>query len=282
MWPRPSRPPRHVRVLVESRYRTQAEPAGAIDSLRAAGHTVEILDPEHHVLDLVAPRDAHVDLVLARGRSSALLSLLRAAEVAGVPVVNSAAAVESVVDKAGMGAVLAAAGVPVPRTWVGPVDALASRSDLEFPLVLKPVRGDNARGLVVVHSRAQLAAVTWPEPVALAQAFHRGDGTDLKLYVAGERVWAVRRPSPVAADGSVRPVATVGEAVAVPPALEDVARRCGRAFGLRLFGVDCVEGEQGPLVVEVNDYPTYRGAPGASEAIVDLVEDLCPAAAVAA
>jgi len=250
--------------------------------MRAAGHHVEIVDPDRHVADLVAPGHSHIDVVLARGRSSALMSLLRAAEVAGVPVVNSAAAVMSVVDKAGMGAVLAAAGVPVPQTWVGPVDVLAGRSDLTFPLVLKPVRGDNARGLVVVQSRRQLATVTWPEPVALAQAFHRGDGVDLKLYVAGDRVWGVRRPSPVAADGAPRPVGTVGEPVVVPPALEDLARRCGRPFGLRLFGVDCVQGERGPLVVEVNDYPTYRGAPGASEVISRLVEGLAPVAAVAA
>jgi glutathione synthase/RimK-type ligase-like ATP-grasp enzyme len=134
-----------VSVLVEARYLMQPQPADAIAALHAAGHDVDLVVADRHVADLAAHAD--VDVVLARGRSPALVSLLRAAEAAGIPVANPAAAVSAVVDKAGMGAALAAAGVPVPRTWVGPVDALARWADLEFPLVLKPVFGDNARGL---------------------------------------------------------------------------------------------------------------------------------------
>jgi ribosomal protein S6--L-glutamate ligase len=262
----------HVSVLVEQRYLAHAQPAGAVAALRAAGHDVDLVVADRHVADLGAPAGA--DVVLARGRSPALLSLLRAAEAAAVPVINRAAAIAAVVDKAGMGAALAADGVPVPRSWVGPVDVLATWADLSFPLVLKPVCGDNARGLVVVSSRPELAAVPWPEQVALAQSYHRGDGMDLKLYVAGEHVWAVRRPSPIAADGTPGPVPTAGDPVPVPPVTAELARRCGDVFGLRLFGVDCVDAGSGPLVVEVNDFPNYRGAPGASEAIADLVAEM--------
>jgi ribosomal protein S6--L-glutamate ligase len=261
-----------VSVLVEARYLMQPQPADAIAAFHAAGHDVDLVVADRHVADLAAHAD--VDVMLARGRSPVLVSLLRAAEAAGIPVANPAAAVSAVVDKAGMGAALAAAGVPVPRTWVGPVDGLTRWADLEFPLVLKPVFGDNARGLVVVRSRAELTTVPWPEPVALVQTFHRGDGVDLKLYVVGDRVWAVRRPSPVDAAGALRSVTTAGDPVPVTPLLAELALRCGQVFGLRIYGVDCVDGADGPLVVEVNDFPNYRGAVGASEAIADLVADL--------
>jgi ribosomal protein S6--L-glutamate ligase len=263
-----------VSVLVEERYLAQPQPTAAAAALREAGHDVDLIVADRHVADLTAPLGA--DVVLARGRSTALVSLLRAAEAAAVPVANSATSVLAVVDKAGMGAALAAAGVPVPHSWVGPVDVLARRADLQFPLVLKPVCGDNARGLAVARSRAELAALPWPEPVALAQTFHRGDGVDLKLYVVGDRVWALRRPSPVSEDGVPRPVRTAGDPIPVTPALAELAHRCAHVFGLRLFGVDCVDGDRGPLVVEVNDFPNYRGAVGASEAIADLVADLAP------
>jgi ribosomal protein S6--L-glutamate ligase len=261
--------PLHVGVLVDGRYLAHREPAKTVDALRAAGHDVDVVVAERKAAALGAP--VGVDVLLGRGRSAAFMSLLSAAEASGVPVVNPVSAIAAVSNKVGMGAALAAAGIPTPRTWVGPVEALAARSDLSFPLVLKPVYGDNARGLVVVHSRAELAGLWWPEPVALAQTYHRGTGLDLKLYVAGERVWVVRRPSPLDAAGHTRQVLTNGDPVPVTPTLAELARRCGEVFGLRLYGVDCVAGTSGPLVIEVNDYPTYRGAPGASEAIADVV-----------
>ena len=212
-------------------------------------------------------------VVLARGRSDALIGLLRSAEQSGVPVVNTASAIQSVVDKAGLAATLSAARVPTPTSWLGSPTVLARRDDLPFPLILKPVLGDNARGLVVVESHRELRGVAWPESVALAQEFHRGDGCDLKLYVAGRAVWAVRRPSPIEPDGSLRETHDPGVPVLVTPLLRSLARTCGRLFGLRLFGIDCVVGPNGvPMVVEVNDYPNYRGLPAdANEVLADIV-----------
>src|SRR3712207_3584302 len=105
-----------VSVLVEDRYLAQAEPTGATAPLRDAGHDVDVVVADRHAADLAEPEP--VDVLLARGRSSALVSLLRAAEAAGIPVANPASAIWAVVDKAGMGAALAAAGVPVPHSWV--------------------------------------------------------------------------------------------------------------------------------------------------------------------
>jgi len=64
-----------------------------------------------------------------------------------------------------------------------------------------------------------------------------------------------------------------GVAVLVTPILRSLARTCARLFGLRLFGVDCVVGPDGvPLVVEVNDFPNYRGLPQeANEVLADIV-----------
>ncbi len=272
-----------VAVLVEQRYLDQAEPAASVVALREAGCDVHVVVAEEQAVALTSPDWlAGVDVVLARGRSAALLGLLRATEATGIPVVNPADAVARVVDKAGMGAALSAAGLPVPRTWLGPVASLAARHDLRFPLVLKPICGDNARGLVVVGCAAELAAVRWPEPVALAQEFHRGNGTDLKLYVAGSTVWALRRPSPIEATGRARPPQDAGRPVPVTPALASLARRCAGLFGLRLLGVDLVDGPGGPLVLEVNDFPNYRGADGSPRAVAELTTALATRTAGAA
>ena len=274
----PLRPaPPEICVLVEARYLTQAQPAGVVAALQDRGAQVRILVAESACVDLSTRSwTSGISLVLARGRSTALLSLLEAAERSGVPVVNSAAQVRTVVDKAGMAAALAATCVPTPTTWLGTPADLARRPDLLFPLVLKPVTGDNARGLVVVRSRRELAGLVWPEPVALAQHFHRGDGCDVKLYVAGRSVWAVRRPSPVEEDGAPRDLRDAGVPVPVTPELGLLAQQCRKVFGLQLFGVDCVRGPDGRhLVVEVNDFPNYRGlGAGTDEVLADHVLSL--------
>ena len=274
-----------VCVLVEERYLTQVQPAGVVQALKARGVGVRTVVAEAVSVDLSGgswTRGSSV--VLARGRSDALIGLLRSAEQSGVPVVNTASAIQAVVDKAGLAATLSAAGVPTPTSWLGSPTMLARRDDLPFPLILKPVLGDNARGLVVVGSHQELGAVAWRESVALAQEFHRGDGCDLKLYVAGRAVWAVRRPSPIDIDGSPRTANDPGVPVPVTPLLRSLARTCARLFGLRLFGIDCVMGPDGiPLVVEVNDYPNYRGLPAkANEVLADIVLARAASAAQAA
>jgi glutathione synthase/RimK-type ligase-like ATP-grasp enzyme len=263
-----------VCVLVEKRYLTQAQPAGVVQALKSRGVGVRTVVAEAVSVDLSGgswTRGSSV--VVARGRSHALIGLLRSAELSGIPVVNTSSAIQGVVDKAGLAATLSAARVPTPTSWLGSPMMLAGRDDLPFPLILKPVLGDNARGLIVVGSHQELRGVTWRESVALAQEFHRGDGCDLKLYVAGRTVWAVRRPSPIDIDGSPRAESDPGVAVEVTPLLRSLARTCARLFGLQLFGVDCVLDARGiPLVVEVNDYPNYRGLPAeVNEVLADLV-----------
>jgi ribosomal protein S6--L-glutamate ligase len=138
-----------------------------------------------------------------------------------------------------------------------------------YPLVLKPTFGDNGKGLTVAPDAAQLARISWREPIALAQRLVASDGFDLKLYAIGSDVWAVRKPSPLAAvrDRGRRPTP-----VELTPELAALARRCGRLFGLELYGVDCIETADGPLVLEVNEFPNYTGVVEADERIVDLVE----------
>lgn len=256
-----------VGVLVEPRYLAQAQPRGMMRALQERGHTVACFDPEGDLLDTDhLTRFAAVDVLVARGRSTSLLARLTAAEVQGVATVNSPRAVSAVVDKAHMAVRLQAAGIPTPRTWIGPFAHLAATiPPAAYPLILKPALGDNCRGIQVVPSRQVLATVAWPEPVVIAQQFVANDGFDLKLYVIGERVWAVRKPSPL--------LARTGTGVPCPlgAGWRELAQRCGELFGLRLFGVDCIETADGPLVIEVNDFPNYTGVPEADYLLAGFV-----------
>jgi ribosomal protein S6--L-glutamate ligase len=210
------------------------------------------------------------ELVVVRGRSVAVLATVLQAERLGIPTINARAAIAAVHNKLEMAVALEVAGVPTPPTWIGPPHELARRvPGSAYPLMLKPIFGDNAHGLRLVAGAAELAVLKWPEPVALAQGYLATDGRDLKLYGIGDRLFAVRKPSPfcpgpLAVGREVQPVS-------LTPELVRLGRRCGRLFGLELFGVDCLETEEGVVVVEVNEFPNYTGVPGAAEALADHV-----------
>ena len=266
---RPAPAPLHCCVLVEDRYLAQAQPAGMVRALRQAGCRVSVSDPGEGLLDVAdAGWLAGVDLVVARGRSTELLARLSAAEAAGVPTLNPRRAIDAVVDKAHMATQLQAAGIPTPATWIGRIEQVRARVPASaFPLILKPVFGDNCRGIHVVDTQAQLAALDWPEPCVIAQELLPATGFDTKLYAIGRQVWAVRKPSPLHGG---RGAATL---LPLPAAWRDVALRCGALFGLQLFGVDCIAGHDGGLkVIEVNDFPNYSGVPEADSLLARQIE----------
>lgn len=235
---------------------------------------MRVVDAEAETLRL-SDRAGWLDgagIVVIRGRSTATLAVASCAEAAGVPTLNTRAATEGVRNKAGMAAVLAEAGIPCPATVLGSPRTLADElPDDAYPVILKPVFGDNGRGLVAVSDPAELRAVSWPHDVALAQHYLPSDGRDLKLYVIGDRVFAVRKPSPFQPD--CRRVEVDAEPIAVTPALRELAVRCGAPFGLELFGVDCIEMPEGPCVIEVNEFPNYSGVPDADDLLAEHVQE---------
>lgn len=262
-----------VAVIVEQRYLSHAQPSGMIASLEAMGHSVLVIDPEREALEAGSSGWIRgVDIALARGRSWGALCLLDWMERQGVLTINPRTAIAAVHNKAEMAIALASAGIPTPRTWLGSLPQIAARVPAaEYPLIMKPIFGDNCRGLEIVHNADQLRELQWPDSLAIAQHFVTGLESDLKLYCIGREVWAVRKPSPLAMK-PVQPTSSCPtELVEVSAGFRSLALRCGDVFKLQLFGVDCIETEQGPLVIEVNEFPNYSAVPGADEKLAGFV-----------
>ena len=256
-----------VAVIAERRYLSHLQPMGMVASLKEAGHSVVVVDPEEQTFNA---GDHHwlqnIDVGVARGRSWGVLCLLRWLEIQGVLTINSRAAIASVHNKAEMAVALSAAGIPTPRTWLGSPHMVAQQlAGKDFPVIVKPVFGDNCHGLECVSSCEQLIALQWPEPLAIVQQFIPGLASDLKLYCIGRRVWAVRKPSPLAAVLFPNLAPHAPQLLPVTAAWRDLALRCGEVFGLQLFGVDCLQTEAATLVIEVNEFPNYSAVPGADQ-----------------
>jgi len=255
-------------VLVDAHCEGQAQPEGMARALAKSGHCIFHLNPQAPMLDIAnSPWLTGLDLLIARGRSADFFARLSVAEAAGIPTINRRHAIAAVADKAHMATRLRAAGVPMPPTWIGSFEQIIREiPGTAYPLILKPAYGDHCRRIRIVNTRRALGKVEWSEPCVIAQRLLPSNGFDVKIYVIGGRVWAMRRPSPL--HGAAAAANTL---LRLPAAWRNLARHCGELFGLQLFGVDCIEFDGILNVIKVNDFPNYTAVPEADSLLADFV-----------
>jgi ribosomal protein S6--L-glutamate ligase len=211
-----------------------------------------------------------LDVVVAGGGSWGLLALLGWAESIGLPTINRRVAIANLYDKTRMSMALARAGLPTPPAFLAQVETLTRQVPAdEYPLVIKSAFGESGQGLHIVYTPEELSAIFWLEPLAMAQRFVLSDGFDLKLYGIGERIIVVRAPSSLSI-GTQRMRADP-QVVPTTQELEKLGRACMRLFGLELCGVDCVQTAEGPIVVGIDDFPSFAGVPDIDDLLVDHV-----------
>jgi ribosomal protein S6--L-glutamate ligase len=263
-------------VIADRRYLTQTMPSALIDSLARRGIPTEVVcadacrfDPTSGVIE-TPDRVIHLaeyEGVVARTRHGLGLVMLAYAEAHGLTVIDSYAATERIRNKAEMAVRLSHAGLQAAFTVLAPdVASLRGLPRERFPLILKPTFGDNSRGLVLVREPGELMEIDWREDLVLVQSYLPNDGYDLKLYVCGDDVFAVRKPSPFNDDPTASAYRVQADA-----AMVDLARRCGAAFGLDIYGVDTLETPQGLVVIEVNEFPNFSGLDEAPERLAEYV-----------
>jgi ribosomal protein S6--L-glutamate ligase len=239
--------------------------------LRRWGHDITLLEPHATVtplFDLVTHSyDAYVLKTASEGPG---LSLLEAAEAAGIPTINNARSIRLVRDKAVAIAVARAHGLPVPPTYfVAHPRLLTLIPPEDYPLVVKPSSGSACRDIYRVHRPADLASLALPDGAhafLLAQRYVDNPGFDIKLYVTGTQVYAVRKKSPL------HPGVHVTEGlIPLTPELRQLALNVGELFGLDLYGVDVVQTAEGWVGVDINDFPGFGGVPGAVDLIATFI-----------
>jgi ribosomal protein S6--L-glutamate ligase len=143
---------------------------------------------------------------------------------------------------------------------------------LAFPLIIKSHyshRGDLVGKVDSVEELKALAPQWSQEPIVL-QDFAAGDGWDIKIWVIDEEIFAARRRTPLDPHASKEDI-VIDE---LPVEWTQIIQSIGKTFDLHLYGVDLLETSQGPIIIDVNSFPGFRGVPGADDALVTLVEKL--------
>lgn len=210
---------------------------------------------------------------------------LHALAAGGVRAVNPASAIERTVDKFLASALLAAAGVPTPRTVAceRADDALAAFSELGSDVIVKPLFGSMGFGMARVEDPDVAArvfrALEIERAVYYLQETVPHDGVDIRALVVGDRVIAaIERVGDgwranLARGARPRPIALGDERAAL-------CVRAAAALGCDYAGVDLLRGADGrEFVLEVNGIPGWRGVEEATGvdvagAVVGHVEGL--------
>ena len=235
-----------------------------VDRLHSLGCHVEVIDPDAGPVDLGAVQ-TDADVYVLKSGTEAALSFAGVLHARGARVVNPYPVAAACRDKVVQTHVLAAAGVPVPQSWMT-VDPKSLQAELSAgPLILKDPRGSQGRGLEIVHDRDRLAALPGGTPW-LAMRYHRPEGQDLKLYRIGDEVFGVERIFPARTYAQ-----KLGRPYAVSAGLRDIVLRCGDAFGISVYGVDVIRSEGRHWVVDMSSFPGFKGVPAAGRRIIDHV-----------
>ncbi len=207
------------------------------------------------------------------------MDLLHTLERRGVLVINPAGAIERCVDKYYALALLEEGGVSVPRTVVteSAEEALRGFRELGGDVVLKPLFGSRGIGSTRIFD-ANVAerifnSLSFHHGVLYLQEFVPHGDSDIRAFVVGERVVAAMRRVGSSWKTNVsqgaRPVATqLGEE------LESLAVKAVKVVGCKVAGVDILESEKGPLIVELNSQPGWRGLQSVTRVnIADCIVD---------
>ena len=218
------------------------------------------------------------DLYLLKSHAQQALDVAYALEQCGALVINSWASTLACQDRVRLARRMEEEGLPWPHTYYfTSLEQLLEQRDLlitlPFPLMVKSRYSHRGDLVAKVENAEQLTsyAPQWSQEPVVLQKFIAGNGWDIKLWVIGERVFAARRRSPLAGAGKKDYPLPAGT---LPDVWVQIVREIGRAFNLRLYGVDLLISNHAPVFIDVNSFPGFRGVLGADDALMELVERL--------
>ncbi|TDE88583.1 RimK family alpha-L-glutamate ligase [Occultella glacieicola] len=276
-------------------YSTRRLKTAALDR----GHDAKVLDTLRFAIDLSGPEPdlqfrgkpiSDYDAILPRiGNSITYFgtAVVRQFEQMDVYTPNTANGISNARDKLRASQILARHQIGMPATAF-----VRNRADVRpaiervggAPVVIKLLEGTQGIGVILAPgvkvAEAIIETLHSTKQNVLIQSFVvESKGRDVRALVVGDRVVAAMRRtahgdefrSNVHRGGSVEPIT-------LDAAFEELAVRSAQIMGLRVAGVDMLEGAEGPLVMEVNSSPGLEGIETATNldvagAIIDHIAD---------
>jgi ribosomal protein S6--L-glutamate ligase len=282
----PARRRTKKRVVILSRKRSLYSTRRLVEAIKARGHRPLVLDTLRCSMILAKglPRMMYrgveirgVDVVIPRIGASITgygLAVVTHFDMMGVPVVNAAQSIARSRDKLRCLQYLSRAGLDIPRTVMAH-DRSNVRKLVEevggLPLIIKLIRGTQGVGVMIAHTLPEVQTIVdtfWDlgQEIVLQEFVAESKGKDVRALVVGDRVvGAMRRQAKK--EGEFRSNihrGGEGQPIELPPAYIDAAVSAARIIGLGIAGVDMLEGNEGPRLMEINSSPGFEGLEAAT------------------
>ena len=218
-------------------------------------------------INLLKELDALVIRPIGRGSLEELvfrMDILYKLERQGFLVINPAEAIEHCVDKYDILALLEDNGVPVPRTVAteSVTEALKAFAELGGDVVMKPLFGSRGIGATrIVDSEIAntiFKAVTFHHGVIYIQEFVPHGYSDIRAFIVNDHVIAAMRRVSESWKTNFSQGAKPTP-ITLTPDFEELAVKSAKVIGCKIAGVDILEGPKGPVIVDVNSQPGWKG-----------------------
>jgi len=238
--------------------------------------------PEASVNETNILKDLDALIIRPIGRGSVeevifRMDILHRLQRQGMTIINPPLSIERSVDKYHALSLLEEHGLPVPRTAVteNHEEALKAFNELGGDVVIKPLFGSRGIGTTRISdpdvATRLFRAIAFYHGVLYLQEFIPHGVSDIRAFVVGDRVVAAMRR---VAQSWKTNVSLGAKPVALnpPKEIEDLAVKAAQVIGCKVAGVDIMESQNGPVVIELNSQPGWRGLQ--SVATVNIAEEI--------
>ncbi len=287
-----------MNLLILSQKRNLYSTRRLIETAQKQGHTVNVLDPLNLLLILgkkshsvfyknLSQQIAKIDAVLPRIGSSMMdygLAVVIQFNMMGIPTINNFLPIALSRDKFRCLQLLSCYDIDIPKTaMIRTLDQIDEAIKMVggFPIVLKLLRGTQGIGVMLAKTRDSALNTLWglQQDVMIQEFISESKGKDIRaLVVNGKVVAAMRREARIGEFRSNIHRGGIGQLIDLKDEFKHVALKSVEVIGLDIAGVDMLESNTGPKIIEINSSPGFEGLEKATgkdiaKCIIDYAEN---------
>ncbi|WP_100630205.1 30S ribosomal protein S6--L-glutamate ligase [Algoriphagus formosus] len=289
-----------MKIAILSRNSNLYSTRRLVEAVKAAGHEAAVVD--HSICDLIIEQEGpsiifkgqsltDIDAIIPRIGASVTFygtAVVRQFELMGAFSANNSQAIVRSRDKLRSLQILSRAGLGMPKTAFTNFSKGGEKQIIEHvggaPLIIKLLEGTQGLGVVLAETKkagqSVIEAFHGLRARIIVQEFIKeAKGADIRAFVVnGKVVGAMKRQG---AEGEFRSnLHRGGKATVIKLSRAERAAALGaaKALGLDVAGVDMLQSDRGPLILEVNSSPGLEGIEKATGvdvagAIIKFIEE---------